>query len=29
MKLMGDLYEFWLGEMEEITRRWSRRRNAR
>jgi DNA-binding MarR family transcriptional regulator len=29
MKLMEDLYEFWLGEMQDIAARWSRGRNAR
>jgi predicted transcriptional regulator len=28
MKLMEDLYEFWLGEMEAIINRWHRRSNA-
>jgi DNA-binding MarR family transcriptional regulator len=29
MKLMEELYQFWLGGMEDITNRWRRSRNAR
>jgi hypothetical protein len=29
MKLMEELYQFWLAEMDDITTRWHRRRNAK